>query len=157
MFVGMVSFCVMIRKMAYTSVGFLFNPKAGRMLLHQRGSEVTINPDKWGFFGGGNEEEDKEDPFLTWQREVLEELGILLELGSIKPLCDYMGNDGNHRYVFYYEWPSLDDNFLLGEGIGYAWLTLGEARMLTDLTDAARKDLFFFKERIVKHGNERRC
>lgn len=100
----------------------------------------------WAFFGGASEEVDREDPIATWCREMQEELGVTIDSDRIVPLCDYVNRNGNHRYVFYCEWPTLDDTFVLGEGESYEWFTVDEALALPNLTYGTRRDLEYFRE-----------
>ncbi|MDP9352331.1 MAG: NUDIX domain-containing protein [Chloroflexota bacterium] len=130
------------------SGGFLYNRAARKLLLHHRGADAPSDPDKWDVFGGRSEDEDRGDPVATWCREMREELGVDLESEGVIPVCDYVNKYGRYRYVFYHAWPSLSEDFVLGEGQGYAWFTLDEALTLLDLTDMTRHDLLRFGEML---------
>lgn len=52
-----------------------------------------------------------------------------------------MGRAGWPRHVFVADWPSIDTNFVLGEGDGLAWFGLAEALARPDLTERTRRDL----------------
>lgn len=134
--------------MNYGAFGTLYHPVTRQVLLHRRSMDAPTNPDTWGFFGGGAEVEDRGDPLTTWCREVHEELKITLDPARVIPLIAYPGIADHLRHVFYYAWPTLDTQFVLGEGIGYAWFTLAEALVLPDLTDMARRDLRLLQARL---------
>lgn len=112
-----------------------------------------VNPNKWGFFGGGSEDEDRENPVATWQRELREELGITVQAERIVPLWNYALTSGKRRYVFYCEWLSAGEDFVLGEGAGLAWFTLEDALLLPDLTEMVREDLLLLQDRGLAPGS----
>jgi len=134
----------------YASVGFLYHPPSGKILLHHRDATASHYPLCWAGFGGMNEPEDGADPVATWQREMREELGIALQLAQITYLRSYVNHDvGRQRHIFYAAWPSTDDAFALTEGDGYRWFTLDEALLLPDLMSYARDDILYFCETVV--------
>ena len=57
--------------------------------------------------------------------------------------------DGRRWHDFVYEWPTLDESFVLTEGQRYGWFTLDEALALSDLADYAAEDLTIFFERLA--------
>ena len=133
----------------YAAVGFLYHPASRQVLLHHRDAGARHYPDCWAGFGGGNEPEDDDDPVVTWQREMREELGVALTAEQIVPLRQYINPDlGHPRYVFYVTWPTLNDAFTLTEGDGFAWMPLDEAIVLPDLMDFARGDLLFLRDAV---------
>ena len=82
----------------YEVCGFLFHRASGKVLLHHRGSDAPLNPNKWALFGGGSEPEDAGDPVATWCREMFEELGLRLERAQVLTLFDYLSpRSGVHR------------------------------------------------------------
>jgi len=139
--------CTAIRHVA---VGFLFHDASGKVLLHLRDEDKPPSPGQWAFFGGRSEPEDGADLLATWQREMREELGVVLERTRIVPLRHGTYDDGARWHDFYASWPSLDHRFALTEGQCYAWFTLDEAFGLPDLADYAREDLRFFRERLTR-------
>jgi hypothetical protein len=70
-----------------------------------------------------------------------EELGVELAPDQVVSLWDYVTDRGVHRHVFYSRWASADDEFVLGEGQGFAWFTVEAALRGLDLTDNVRRDL----------------
>lgn len=136
----------------YYTAGFLYHAGERKVLLHHRDAHAPTHPNKWNFFGGVGEDGDRGDPAATWLREMREELGISLPAASVSALCDYLNSQGRRRYVFYCEWPSLDRDFALGEGQGFAWFELEEAIALPEITDRARRDLLLFRETALSAG-----
>ena len=128
------------------AAGFLYHPASGRVLLHLRGVDQPMHPGKWAFFGGRAEPEDG-DLLTTWCREVREELGVALDPARAVSLSQGAYDDGSRWHDFYYEWPSLEDGFVLTEGQRYAWFELDDAIALPDLAAYAREDLRLFRER----------
>jgi len=122
--------------------GFLYNPKNQSVLLHKRDGNTTINPHKWGFFGGLSE--GKENPKEAWIREMKEELDIDLVPSEIVLLRDYRNEERQtHRYVFFVESNCEKSSLHLGEGADFDWVPL--AKVFTyDLTDKTVDDLRFF-------------
>jgi 8-oxo-dGTP pyrophosphatase MutT (NUDIX family) len=130
----------------YGAVGFLYHPASRQVLLHHRDANAARYANVWAGFGGMCEPEDGVDPVATWRRELREEIGIELAPDRVRPLRAYLNPDtGRTRHVFYAEWPSLDQDFVLTEGDGYAWFPLDEAIELPDLTELARGDLLFLR------------
>jgi 8-oxo-dGTP pyrophosphatase MutT (NUDIX family) len=129
------------------AAGFLYHAASGKVLLHLRGVDQPMHSGKWAFFGGRAEPEDG-DLRTTWCREVLEELGVALDPARAVSLNQGTYADGSRWHDFYYEWPSLDDAFVLSEGQRYAWFGLDEAIALPDLAAYAREDLELFRERV---------
>jgi 8-oxo-dGTP pyrophosphatase MutT (NUDIX family) len=134
---------------SYAAVGFLYHAASRQVLLHHRDAGASIYPSCWAAFGGRDEPGDGGDPAATWQREMREELGVELARGQIVPLRQYINPDvGRPRYIYYVVWPTLDDEFRLTEGDGYAWIPLDEAIVLPDLMDLARGDLLFLRDAV---------
>lgn len=130
--------------------GFLFNPGNNKILLHKRDSKTKINPNKWGFFGGKSENDEK--PLETFIREMREELGIEISEDQIIPLCSYLNKEFNtYRYVFYVESDLKKSQMQLGEGADFEWISLSDA-VSYDLTDKTKKDLELFIKNISKHS-----
>lgn len=79
-----------------------------------------------------------------------EELGVTLDPGRALSLRSGSYDDGTQWHDFYYEWPSIDEEFELTEGERYAWFSLDEALSLPDLADYAREDLHQFRKRLAQ-------
>ena len=125
--------------------GLLYHVGSRQVLLHHRDANAPTNPNTWALIGGGREPEDGGDPVLTWMREVEEEIGVVLERDLIRFLADYLKpGTRRRRCVFYYEWPSLDTEFVIGEGDGVGWVTVEEALALPDVTAGTKQDLVTF-------------
>ena len=131
------------------AVGFLYHAASHKVLLHLRGADAPPNPGKWAFFGGRAEPEDSGDLLTTWCREMREELGITLDPARVVSLRHGTYENGTRWHDFYYEWPSLDEAFVLTEGQRYAWFTLDEALGLPDLADYAGEDLRLFRSVVM--------
>ncbi len=71
---------------------FLWNPKTRCILLHHRDGNTTVNPNKWGLFGGSNDGD--ETPIETIIRELKEELDIMVRPDELMALCDYPRQPG---------------------------------------------------------------
>lgn len=125
--------------------GFLYNPETKSVLLHKRDGKTTVNPHKWGFFGGLSEGD--ETPIQAFTREMKEELDIDLAPSDIIPLLDYRNEERQtHRYVFYIESNREKSSLHLGEGADFDWIPL--TRVFTyDITDKTADDLHFFRRR----------
>lgn len=122
--------------------GFLFNPTTQEVLLHLRDGNTTVNPHKWGFFGGTSEE--NESPKECCVREWREELGINISTEELVPLCSYLNVERNtFRHVFYIESTLKKEEMVLGEGADFDWISLDKVFDF-DLTVSTRKDLEYF-------------
>jgi 8-oxo-dGTP pyrophosphatase MutT (NUDIX family) len=132
------------------AVGFLYHRASGKVLLHLRDVDKPPSAGKWAFFGGRSEPEDDGDLLATWCREMREELGVTLDPDRVVSLRHGVYDDGTRWHDFVYEWPSLDEDFVLTEGQRYAWFTLDDALDLADLAEYARKDLCLFRDRLAR-------
>ena len=61
---------------------FLVDPQ-GRLLLQERDEHPVIDPEKWGLVGGHVDE--GEDVDSAAYRELLEETGVRLPAGTLRP------------------------------------------------------------------------
>jgi 8-oxo-dGTP pyrophosphatase MutT (NUDIX family) len=130
----------------YWSGGFLYDPAARAVLLHQRDGNTKFNPNKWAFFGGLNEGE--EDPVACFLREVFEELGLAARREQVVPLRDYLNTElDTYRHVFYVVSDVKKEDLTLGEGAGFDWVPLSRIGEY-DLTDRTREDLAFFLREV---------
>ena len=132
--------------------GFLYNQKSQSVLLHKRDGNTTVNPHKWGFFGGLSEGD--ETPIETFMREMKEELDIDLEPDEIVSLRDYLTEERDvWRHAFFVESDRDKSTMRLGEGADFDWIPL--ARVFGfDLTDKTMDDLRFFAERVDVVGSD---
>lgn len=137
----------------YASVGFLYHPPSGMVLLHHRDANASHYPLCWAGFGGRSEPVDQHDPLATFRREMREELGIDLAPEQIRYLRSYVNQDvGRQRHIFYALWPDPDHTFALAEGDGYGWFSLDDALRLPDLMAYAREDLTYFRDTVIRAG-----
>ena len=136
------------------AVRFLYHAESGKVLLHLRDVDKPPEPGKWALFGGRAEPEDGDDLLVTWVREMREELGVTLDPVRAVSLRHGSYADGTRWHAFSYQWPSLDESYILTEGQRYAWFTLDEALALpaTELAAYVREDLALFRARLSDHG-----
>lgn len=119
--------------------GFLYNPETRSVLLQLRDDKTPIHPNQWGFFGGKSEK--NESPKECFIRELEEELGIKIQNGDIKHLCDYLNIDRNiWRHIFYVESKLNKSKMTLNEGAGFDWIPLDKLSAY-DLTEKTKQDL----------------
>lgn len=110
--------------------------------MHKRDGNTKVNPNKWAFFGGMNESDEK--PVETFIREIKEELGVVLQASEVIPLCDYLNTDrGMHRYSFYVMSDTRKEDMVLGEGADFDWVSLDNVFEL-DATQKTFDDLNTF-------------
>lgn len=122
--------------------GFLYNRHTQSVFLHKRDGNTRSSPHKWAFFGGQNEGDESD--IECFVRELEEEIGLRIQASEAKPLCEYMNTDANqYRVVFYVESTVSEDQLVLGEGAGFAWIGLSNVGQL-DLSDRTRDDLRLF-------------
>lgn len=123
--------------------GYLYDPETQKILLHHRDNNTTINPNKWAFFGGTDE--NNETPKECFIREIREELDVTVSPEEVRLLRDYFNVERDtHRYVFYVSRKEKETMIHLNEGQGYAWVTLDEAANL-DMTEKTHADLEYFR------------
>lgn len=133
-------------KRKFWSGGFLYDPETKRVLLQKRDSKAPVNPNKWGFFGGTNE--NAESPQECLIREWQEELGIKIDAKDLIPLRDYLNDDyDTWRYVFFVKSNLKKSEMILGEGADFDWVLLDEA-IDYDASNKTTKDLQVFLEML---------
>jgi 8-oxo-dGTP pyrophosphatase MutT (NUDIX family) len=132
------------------AVGFLYHVASGKVLLHLRDVDKPPSAGMWAFFGGRAEPEDDGDLLTTWCREMHEELGVTLDPARVVSLRQGTFEDGRRWADFSYEWPTLDESFVLTEGQRYAWFTLDEALTLPNLASYVAEDLTIYSERLFR-------
>lgn len=131
---------------SYFAAGFFYNPESQKILLHHRSDDAPNNPGKWATFGGLSEPGDA-SPLDTFIREVLEELGVKINPNEVSLLRQGYNEERKiERYIYFVTRDLKDEEIKLGEGQGYAWLTLAQA-LAKDLTPRVRQDLQFFDHR----------
>jgi 8-oxo-dGTP pyrophosphatase MutT (NUDIX family) len=135
------------------AVGFLYHLASGKVLLHLRDVDKPPGAGMWAFFGGRSEPVDGGNLVETWRREMQEELGAILDPARIESLRHGVYDDGRCWHDFAYEWPTLDETFVLTEGQRYAWFTIDEALALPDLVAYAADDLRLFRERQAQESS----
>ncbi len=111
----------------------------GRLLLQERDEHPVIDPEKWGFVGGGVEQ--GEDYEKAAYRELAEETGVVLTEGL--QLFDTFGvfhahSRSNDEFALWLMRTDLTDaDVVVGEGRRIVFVDPAEARTL-DLTAAAK-------------------
>ena len=134
---------------ALGAAGVLYHPATDSVLLHHRDAGAPLFPDCWHTFGGHSEPEDGGDPMATWRRELREELGVDVPAERMRFLFeDAAAVPGRVVHVFWAEWPERSEDFVLGEGDGYAWFPLEAALALPDLSERARARLRRLRDRL---------
>lgn len=122
--------------------GFFYNPKTREVLLHKRDGNTKNNPNQWAFFGGLGESD--ENPIEAFIREIEEELGVMLSVDEVIPLCDYYNPvRQTHRNVFYVVSDRKKSEMTLGEGADFDWVSL-DTVFDYDLTERTARDLKTF-------------
>ena len=110
----------------------------GWVLLQERDEHPLIDPEKWGFPGGGVE--DGEDHEAAAYRELAEETGVSLEGGLrlVDSFPVYHEHSGTHDVMYLYALRAdlTDDDIVLGEGRQMLFVA-PEAALRLDLTAAA--------------------
>lgn len=110
----------------------------GWILLQERDEHPVIDPEKWGFPGGGVEE--GEDQEAAAYRELAEETGVSVESGLL--LFDVFSvfheHSGTHDDMYLYALRAdlTDDDIVVGEGRQMIFVSPEEALRL-DLTAGA--------------------
>jgi 8-oxo-dGTP diphosphatase len=119
--------------------GVLLVDPRGWLLLQERDEFPLIDPEKWGLVGG--HVEDDEDVEAGAYRELLEETGVRLPPGSLRPWREievfheaYSSDDRMH--VFAAPTGLTDADIVCGEGRRIVFVEPSAARAL-DLTASA--------------------
>ncbi|MDP1690275.1 MAG: NUDIX domain-containing protein [bacterium] len=136
-----------LSKRPLTAIGFLFNPKNKKVLLHLRDNNAKQNPNKWAFFGGASD--GNESPKQCFARELNEEIELDVLPQDMKYLRGYFNEKvRQQQYIFYVESDIAKENLNLKEGAGLEWISLERINEY-DLYDKAREDLEFFKRTVL--------
>ncbi|MEK7652116.1 MAG: NUDIX domain-containing protein [Patescibacteria group bacterium] len=117
----------------------LYDMISKRILLHRRDHEAKESPDCWDCFGG--KVENGETAYEGFLRELCEELGITVDKNKVTELA--LANAGTLYFIPF----SMKDTckLRLGEGAGFAWLSIDYALRLDDITDYAKKIIVIFQ------------
>jgi 8-oxo-dGTP diphosphatase len=114
--------------------------RRGWILLQERDEFPAIDPEKWGLVGG--HVEDGEDVEVAAHRELLEETGVRLPAGSLRPWDAFgvfhaaYGSD-DRMHVFAAPTDLADADIVCGEGRQIVFVDPALARGL-DLSASAR-------------------
>lgn len=130
--------------------GVLYHAESDSVLLHHRDAGAPSMADQWHTFGGFAEPEDGGDPVATWRREMREELGVDVPAEQVCHLYEHVVGPGRIVHVLYAEWPTRSEDFVLGEGDGFAWFPFEVALQLPDLSDRARERLLRLRDRLTR-------
>ena len=125
--------------MAHLFAGVILVDRRGWILLQERDEFPVIDPEKWGLVGGHVEPD--EDVEVAAHRELLEETGVRLPAGALRPWqaievfhAAYGSQDRMHVYAA----PTdlTDADIVCGEGRRIVFVEPAAARRL-DLTASA--------------------
>jgi 8-oxo-dGTP pyrophosphatase MutT (NUDIX family) len=119
--------------------GVVLVDRRGWILLQERDEHPVIDPERWGLVGG--HVEPGEDVAVAAHRELLEETGVRLPPGALRPWraievfhAAYGSDDRMH--VFAAPTELTDADIVCGEGRQIVFVEPGAARAL-DLTASA--------------------
>jgi len=130
----------------YWAGGFLYNPVNNSVFLHKRDNNTKFNPNKWAFFGGLNEGDEK--PIECFLRELKEEIGLDVDRQKIVHLCEYLNKElSTYRVVYYYISDVSEKQLTLGEGAGFGWIKVDTIDSY-DLTEKTKIDIDLFLDHI---------
>ena len=126
--------------MGHLFAGVLLVDPRGWLLLQERDEFPAIDPEMWGLVGGHLE--DGEDAETGAFRELLEETGVRLDPGDLRPWTQvevfHQAYDSlDTMYVFASTTTLTDDDIVCGEGRQIVFVEPAVARGL-DLTAAAQ-------------------
>jgi len=121
----------------------LFNDN-DRVLLQLRDDLTTVEPDKWGLFGGGVEA--GETLVEAASRELAEELGVAIPQADLNPLARLVTQATGKRLYCYTAKVNFPlSEITLGEGAGFGLFTADAASHLP-LVSATRRFLEFWQK-----------
>jgi 8-oxo-dGTP diphosphatase len=130
----------------FSAAVFLYNPYTHALLLHLRDEKTPIHPNTWAFFGGRGE--PGETDVECCLRELKEEIGLELQPQELQRLREYVvPEEQEYQVIFYAEKAVSLDKLVLGEGAGFAWVSLTEAANLP-MNNYARDDIRYFATKL---------
>lgn len=113
----------------------LAKDQLGRILMQLRDDfDHILRPAHWSFFGGHVEPGEALLPCAL--REFEEETGILLGPDELVPLCRTVSSYSHQWFAFECTRILDPQDIRLGEGAGFAFLTLEQARSFTTVPRA---------------------
>ena len=116
----------LVRPMQAVVLGALIHD--GRVLLVHRRADKHANPDVWDLPGGLVEHGESDEVALA--RELQEELGIRIEIGSTTPLCQRIASPAGAPVLFtarlLSEWHGTPANAAPEEHDALGWFSLDE-------------------------------
>jgi 8-oxo-dGTP diphosphatase len=134
-------------KATFVAGAILYDPVRKTVLLQHRDSHARTSPNKWGFFGGHNEEHESPKEVLI--RELREEIGITFQENDLDLFLEYFINPELYCYVFVIAKPLKESEIVLGEGQGFAFVPVDTLHNY-ELTDVAKKGIETFLNSMVK-------
>ncbi len=125
--------------MPHLFAGVILVDRRGWILLQERDEFPAIDPEKWGLVGG--HVEDGEDVEVAAHRELLEETGVRLPSGSLRPWDEFdvfheAYGSLDRMHVFAARADLTDGDIVCGEGRQIVFVEPVRARSL-DLTASA--------------------
>ncbi len=136
------------RMQKFWAGGFLYDREKRAVFLHKRDGNTRVNPNKWAFFGGLNE--NSETFVECFVRELHEEIGLMIEPSKAIYLREYLNVDlDTYRVVFYVESDIAEDKLRLGEGASFGWIPIAKISEY-DLTDKTRDDIAYFVSKVAR-------
>ena len=125
--------------MAHLFAGVILVDRRGWILLQERDEFPVIDPEKWGLVGGHVEPD--EDVEVAAHRELLEETGVRLPAGTLRPwqaIAVFHAAYGSQDRMHVYAAPTdlTDADIVCGEGRRIVFIEPAAARGL-DLTASA--------------------
>lgn len=134
-----------IKKKRFWAGAVLYHPEKRMILMQHRDAAAPTNPDTWALFGGVGENGESAEVCL--RRELSEELGFDFSSIPFVPLHDYLIEHlGMWRFVYWANVSLEKELFVLGEGAGFDWVPLEQARNLNLAGLATRRDIEAFSQ-----------
>lgn len=135
----------------FSAAVFLYDPDTHSLLLHLRDGKAAIHPNTWAFFGGRGE--PGETDVECCLRELREEIGLDLQPHELRRLREYVvTEEQEYQVIFYAEKAVSLDKLVLGEGAGFAWVSLTEVASLP-MNKYAQDDVRYFATKLGCHTN----
>jgi 8-oxo-dGTP diphosphatase len=134
--------------MRKTAACLLFDTKK-RVLLMHRTFDAPVDPDYWGFFGGGLEK--GETVLIAAKRELMEELGIISEMYKFKTFhqTDRRGEVISHVFIGKLNYSVEQLKVQQKEGQGLGIFSLADLKSTDILIE--KNDILIIEE-VIKSG-----